>query len=62
MISRVLDASRVPLNSINRHVNIENHKQAFGEELMALQGNIFSGLFISFLFIMKMFSINFMCN
>jgi hypothetical protein len=40
-----LGASRVPLNSINRPVNTENHTEALGEELTA-----FSGLFFPFLF------------
>jgi hypothetical protein len=47
-----LGASRVPLNSINRLVNIELDTCDFGEELTALQRSIF----------MKMFNIKLMCN
>ena len=34
-------ASRVPLNSINRLVNVELHTSDFGEELTPLQGSVF---------------------
>jgi hypothetical protein len=36
-----LEASRVPLNSINRLVNTKKDTHALGEELMALQGSVF---------------------
>jgi hypothetical protein len=36
-----LEASRIPLNSINRLVNTEKHTHTLGEELMALQGSVF---------------------
>ena len=36
-----LGASKIPLNSINRHVNREFDIWDFGEELMALQGSLF---------------------
>jgi hypothetical protein len=46
-----LGASRVPLNSISRHVNREFDTRDFGEELTALQGSIFGFiLFLSILF------------
>ena len=46
MIFRV---SRIPLDSINRPVNTENHTRDFGEELTALKEAIFLGLFFSFI-------------
>ena len=46
-VLRFLEASRGPLNSINRPVNKEKHTHALGEELTALQGSVFR--FILFL-------------
>ena len=54
--------SRILLESINMPVNTEKHTRDFGEELTALKKAIFSGLFFSLIYFMKMISINIMCN
>jgi hypothetical protein len=62
MLSSVLGASRIHLNSINWLVNIELDTFDFGEELTALQGSVFQVYSLPFYFIVKMLNIKLMCN
>ena len=58
----IFKVSRILLESINRHVNTEEHTSYFGEELTVFNEAIFQVYSFLLFYFMKMITINFLCN